>query len=127
MLNAEGYAHDGDTAQQTEHQVNHSNLPPAQQDPDEVHYNGQDARLIGTVHQLMAEWPEGVSPKLELLHAKGNADDGNAHHKTDDEVDDRNEDAAKDEPEYVADGFHISQTYEKLSIILLRRDRRMTE
>lgn len=120
MLNAKGYAYDGDTAQQAEHQVNHGNLPPAQQDPDEVHHNGQDARLIGTVHQLMAEGPEGVNPKLEQLHAKGNADDSNAHHKADDEVDDRNEDAAKNEPEYVTDGFHIMQTYEKLSIILLR-------
>ena len=117
VLKAEGDAHDGDAEQQPEHQVKHGNLPPAQQDPDDVHDNRQAVGLIGAVHQFMAERPEGVSPQFEQLHAKRNTDDGDAHHQTDDEVDDGNQDAAKDEPENVAECFHISQTYEKLSIL----------
>ena len=31
--------------------MNHGNLPPAQKNPDEVHYNGYAARLVGAVFE----------------------------------------------------------------------------
>jgi len=103
VLNAEGDAHDGDAEQQTAHQVKRRNLPPAQQDPDDVHDNGQTAGLIGTVHQFMAERPQGVCSQLEELHAERNADDGDAHQQPHDVVDNGYDDPSQDEPEYVTD------------------------
>ena len=85
------------------------NLPPAKQYPDEIHHNGYTARLIGTVHQLMAERPEGEGTELEELYAKRNADDGDAHQQPYDIVDNGDDDTAKNQPEYIADRVHSAK------------------
>ena len=114
VLHAPGDAHDGDAEQQAEDQVEDGDLPPAEQDPDEVHHHRHAARLVGTVHQLMAERPEGVGPQFEKLDAKGDADDGDAQHEPHDVVNQGDDESAQDEPEDVAEELHGT----KIRIIL---------
>ena len=106
VLQAPGDAHDRDAEQQAETQVDQGDLPPAQQDPEEVHHRGQAAGLPGAVHQLVAEGPEGVAAEFEELDAEGDADDGDAHHQPHEEIDQRDEQAAEHEPDQITEKFH---------------------
>ena len=105
---AEGKAHDCEAEDEPAHQVDDGDLPPAEEDPDEVHDDGYTAGFAGAVHQFGAEGPEGVGSQLEQLQAEGDADDGDAHQQAHDVVDDGYQDAAQDEPEEVADGVHLT-------------------
>ena len=102
MLHAPGNAHDGDAEEKAEGEVNDGNLPPATEDPDEVHYHRYTPGFIGAVNQHMAEGPQCIGAQLKQLHAKGNADDCYAHQQAHDIVDDGDDNATKDEPEYVS-------------------------
>lgn len=106
MLEPEGDSHDGDTEKKAAHQVDDGNLPPSQQDPDEVHNNGQASRFLRTVYQFMAERPEGIGAQFEELHTEGDPDDGDAHQKPHEIIDEGDEDSAEDEPEDVSDKIH---------------------
>ena len=77
VLDSEGNPHDGDAEDEAAHPVDDGDLPPAQQNPDQIHDDGQAARLAGTVHQFMSEGPHGVGSKLEgIKDAEVNIFDG---------------------------------------------------
>lgn len=103
VLKAPWNAHYSNAEKQPANKVDDGNLPPSQENPDEVHHDGQAARLIRAVHQLMAKRPEGVGAQLEELDAKRNADNADTHQQPYDVVYNGDKDTAEDEPEYVAD------------------------
>ena len=82
-------------------------LPPAQQDPDQVHDDGKAARFAGLVHQLVSERAQRIAAQLEQLNAERNADDGDAHQKPHDEIDDSHEDTPEYEPQKIAEKVHF--------------------
>ena len=106
VLQAPGNAHDGDAEEESENKVEDGDLPPSQENPDQVHHNRDAARLVGSIHQFMTEGPKGIGPQFKKLHAKGDADDGDAHQKADDIIDQGDDKAAQNKPEYVAKEFH---------------------
>ena len=78
------------------------NLPPAREDPEEVHHDGQAARLVGLVHHLVSERPQRIRSQLKQLNTKGNADDGDAHDEPHHIINEGNDDTSQEEPEDVA-------------------------
>lgn len=110
MLQAPGNSYDGDTEEEPAYEVDEGNLPPTEKYPDKVHYHRYAARLVGTVHQLVAKRPEGICTQLKELHSERYADDGYAHQQTDDVVYQGDHDTAQDEPDDVAEEFHSYST-----------------
>ena len=49
VLEAEGDADDGDAEKEAEGKVEEGDLPPAEEDPDEVHYGRYTAGLVGAI------------------------------------------------------------------------------
>ena len=107
MLQGKGDAHDGEQEDNAAYHVQKGNLPPAQQDPEKVHHHGHATGLIGAVHQLVPERPQGIGPQLEQLKPKRNADERKAHHQTHHIVDEGDEDAAQQQPENITDKVHL--------------------
>ena len=83
-------------------QMDYGNLPPSQQNPDEVHHRRQAARLAWAVNQFMAERPQGVGAQLEKLYSEWYAHDGNAHHKAYYIVNQSDYKTSQNQPENVA-------------------------
>ena len=106
VLGAPGDADDRDAEDQAEDGVENGDFPPAEEDPEEVHHDGEATGFVGFVDQFVAEGPECVAAELEELDAEGDADDRDAHHEPHKEIHDGDQDAAEDEPEKVADCFH---------------------
>lgn len=106
MLHAPRDAHDGDAEQQAEYAVDNGNLPPAEQDPEQVHHRGEATGLARPEDHRMAERPESKRPQLEELQPERNPDDGHAHHQAHDEIQDRNDEAAEEQPEDIAEKSH---------------------
>lgn len=106
MLQSPGNSHDGHAEKKAEEEVNEGDLPPAAENPDEIHHHRHAARLFGTIHQLMAKGPQCISAQLEQLHAKGYADERDAHQQSNNIVDNGNDNTAKQKPEYIAKKLH---------------------
>ena len=108
MLQAERNADDGHAENESAQQMDGGNLPPARQDPDQVHHSRYTAGFPGPVNQLMAERPECIGTQLEKLRAERDTDDGNAHQQPDNIVDQGDEDSSQKEPADVTEQFHVS-------------------
>ena len=113
VLEAEGDAHDGDAEKEAEGKVEEGYLPPAEEDPDEVHHGRYTAGLVGAIDKFMAERPEGIGSQHEELDAEGYADDGDAHQKAHDEVDEGDNDSTQNQPEDITEKFHMMQIYSR--------------
>ena len=98
MLHAEGDAHDGDAANQTKHKMRERYLPPAAEYPYDIHNRRKATRFACRIAQFMAERPEGKRTKLKELHAKGNADNRDAHNQTRQPIHQRDQNAAQEQP-----------------------------
>ena len=107
VLGAPGDADDRDAEDQAEDGVENGDFPPAEEDPEEVHHDGEATGFVGFVDQFVAEGPECVAAELEELDAERDADNRDAHHQTHEKIHDGDQQAAQDEPENVAERFHI--------------------
>ena len=109
VLEAPGDAYDGDAEEEAEEQVEEGDLPPACQDPDQVHRHGNAAGFIGPVNEFVPERPEGVPPQFEELDAERDADKGDAHHESDQKVEQGDEQAAEQQPQKISKGSHSAK------------------
>jgi len=85
MLDSERYPDDGNAQDKAEHRVNDRNLPPAAKDPYHIE-NGGQAALAVCIFDMLSEWPESEHTELEQLESERNADDGDAHYETCNEI-----------------------------------------
>ena len=100
------YANNGDAEEQPAREVQSGNLPPAKKYPDKIHHRRQASGFTRPVYKFMAEWPQSVSAQLEELHTEGDANDGDAHQQSHDILDEGDDYAAKQKPEYIAKELH---------------------
>ena len=102
VLHAEGDTDDGDAQDDAEEKMDQGDLPPAGQNPDDVHDGRQAAGLFRLVYDLMTEGPEGIGSELEELHAERDAYDCDAQPDAHAIVYQRYKEAVEDNPEYIA-------------------------
>lgn len=76
MLYSEGNADDGQAAENAESDMEHSYFYSSEEDPDNVHQDGQTASVIGSGAYVTSEWPEGKPRHLEQLHTEWYSYDG---------------------------------------------------
>ena len=93
-LQTEGNADDSDAADHAANEVSQSQLPAEKNGPKKV----GDGVLFKLYSDLLAKGGEGQLSCLEALHAKGNADDGNAQQHTEQKPGKTKPDSAENEP-----------------------------
>ena len=109
MPDAEGDSNDRYAEKKAEGQVKNSNLPPSKQNPNKVHEHRQASGLIGPVNQLVTKRPQRISAQFEELETKGNADERNTHHQAHYVIEQGDDNAAEEEPEYITDRVHVTK------------------
>ena len=107
MLHAKGNPDNGNAEQQATRQVDQGDFPPAKQNPDEVHHNGQASRLTGAVHHFIAEGPQGIGSQLEELESERDTDNGDTQQNPCGIIHQGDKDTAKNEPKYVSERVHL--------------------
>ena len=101
MLYAERDTNDGDAEDKSADEMDQGDLPPTYQYPDKVHYHRQASRFVWAVDKFMSEGPQGVDAEFEKLESEWYADDGKTHQEPDEEVDQRYNQSAQHQPQYV--------------------------
>ena len=106
MLLGKRQANDGNSQQNAKKQVRQGNPDAAYYDPDHVENGGEAARIARHVPNFAAKRHQAHQADFEALHPKWNAYDGDAEDKTRDHVLDKDDQAAKNEPDDVSYEVH---------------------
>ncbi len=96
---------------QRRNQMCHSDLPPEENQPDQVEENAKGTVRVLPFHHLLAKWGEGCYADLYRLQTEGNADDSEAEKKTADQVSEGGDEASKDKPNDIAERTHAGFLY----------------
>ena len=101
VLLAEGDTDDGDEEQAAEEHVREPDPDATDEEPQHVHGRVQTA-AGGLFPHLRAKGPQSQQAELQRLQTKGDADDGDHHGETGNEVLNGDFDAAKHKPNDIA-------------------------
>lgn len=103
MLPAKGNADNGDTKQQPEEKMSKGDPDAAAKDPNDIEEGGDAAGRTGYIAHLAAKGPEGEQADLKTLQPKWDTDNGDTKDETHHHVFHECNEAAKDEPDEVAE------------------------
>lgn len=106
MLKAERNADNGDAADEPEDKVCRRYLPPAAQNPKNIHEYAETASSIVSVHDISAERPQRKRTELPQLVPEWNAYDGHAIKQSSDEVAEGDQQASQNQPKNIPDESH---------------------
>ena len=80
----------------------------AEQDPDDVHKDGQTSGVARSRRHFPTEWPKCQTRHLEQLHSERYADNGQAEKQADNSIVHAYKETSKNNPEYITYEFHFS-------------------
>ena len=102
MLHAERDSDDGQAACYAESDMEKSDLYSSEDDPDDIHDDGEAAAVVGVGMYVSSERPESKSGHLDELESKRDSDDGDAEQDTHQGIIETDHKASHDQPEYVS-------------------------
>lgn len=103
MLPAKGNADNGNAKQQSEEQMSQCDPDATAKDPDDIEEGGYAAGRPRYISYLAAKGPEGEQADLKTLKAKRDTDNGDTKKEPHHHVFHECNEAAKDEPDEVAE------------------------
>ena len=78
----------------------------AEQDPDDVHKDGQTSGVARSRRHFPTEWPKCQARHLKQLYSERYADNGQAEKQADHSIVHAYKETSKNNPEYIAYEFH---------------------
>ena len=102
MLHAERDSDYGQAACYAESDMEKSDLYSSEDDPDDIHDDGEAAAVVGVGMYVSSERPESKSGHLDELESKRDSDDGDAEQNTHQGIIETDHKASHDQPEYVS-------------------------
>ena len=101
MLHAERDSDDGQAAYYAESDVEQCDLYASEDDPDDIHDDGEASAVVGVGMHVSSERPEGKSGHLDELESERDSDDGDAEQDTHQGVIETDHKTSHDQPESV--------------------------
>ena len=108
MLYAEWYADNRDAEYDSQSDVCKGNFNTSEQDPDDVHKDGQTSGIARSRCYFSTEWPNCQACHFKQLYSERYADNAQAEKQTDHSIVHAYKETSKNNPEYIAYEFHFS-------------------
>lgn len=102
MLHAERDPDNGQAAYYAESDVEHCDFYASEDDPDDIHDDGEAASVVGVGMYVTSERPECKTGHLDELESERDSDDGDAEQDTHQGVIETDHKTSHDQPEYVS-------------------------
>mgnify|MGYP003291658056 FL=1 len=101
MLFAERDSNDRNAKDNAENHMDSGNLPPSENDPQDVECGGE-ATFRGIHDHFLAERPECQKAELEQLDSERDSDDGNTHYQSSEKIHYRGYQPSEEEPDDIS-------------------------